>query len=522
MGRMSAKLCGTAVAAASALVTTLGSSELPDVNSPPFLVYATPPSMPVPPLCASHDCSCLLKVVSTPDSTAATVRRYANRGSSSSTPVIPPEASSSVKDTLPPHSRHMFLFSERTSSGLPSSSIMRASGIDACSIRPEIIRLSTLSTPLFSNCSPLLHFSSSSSPFRFSLMHDSILSPVASASFSPRASITSWSSSFMVSSFRDSSAALDYLPKWDSIVHDSKIEQQSSECRSADGDTNILKPKTKKTVVLLGWLGAQQKHLKSYAEWYNERGINAVTFVIPMRDVISLNTRDKSEQLIQHLAKHLATWLSEENNDGEQNCVLFHTFSNTGWLTYGVILEKLLEKDPTLLNKIKGCVVDSAPAAKPDPQVWASGFSAAFLKKRSVAAQKVGHLEAANGTASTVDEEHTSTQPKAAKFLEVAVKVMLEKFFSNFLQLPYVKQRLAEVVSVLSKHQPHCPQLYIYSSADAVIPAQFVESFIEEQRKAGHIVKAYNFLWSPHVDHFRSFPEVYSTQLSNFIQECFR
>lgn len=37
--------------------------------------------------------------------------------------------------------------------------------------------------------------------------------------------------------------------------------------------------------------------------------------------------------------------------------------------SYGVILEKFQNKDITLAGRIKGCIVDSAPVAAPDPQV---------------------------------------------------------------------------------------------------------------------------------------------------------
>ena len=36
---------------------------------------------------------------------------------------------------------------------------------------------------------------------------------------------------------------------------------------------------------------------------------------------------------------------------------------------YGAVLERLLTHGDDILEKIRGCVVDSAPSAKPDPQV---------------------------------------------------------------------------------------------------------------------------------------------------------
>ncbi|KAG6543199.1 hypothetical protein Mapa_015449 [Marchantia paleacea] len=260
------------------------------------------------------------------------------------------------------------------------------------------------------------------------------------------------------------------------------------------------------TVVLLGWLGSQQKHLKKYAEWYNARGIHAVTFTVPMADILSFTMGGKAEAHVDELASHLAMWLDEERGDKH---LIFHTFSNTGWLTYGVVLEKLLSRGSELVEKIKGCVVDSAPSADPDPQVWASGFSAALLKKRSVAAQGV-----------VANEGEMVAEKPQPHIAEAALLLMLEKFFAVFLQIPAINQRLTQVVNILSKQQPHCPQLYIYSTADKVIPAKSVESFIEKQRQAGRVVRACNLHSSPHVDHFRSFPDIYGRQVSSFLQEC--
>jgi len=81
-------------------------------------------------------------------------------------------------------------------------------------------------------------------------------------------------------------------------------------------------------------------------------------------------------------------------------------------------------------------------------------------------------------------------------------------------------RRLCRTLSVLSEKQPSCPQFYLYSSADRVIPAECVESFMNSQRSLGRSVFAHNFVSSPHVDHYRSFPHVYSAKIDEFLKIC--
>ncbi|XP_020593661.1 transmembrane protein 53-B [Phalaenopsis equestris] len=279
------------------------------------------------------------------------------------------------------------------------------------------------------------------------------------------------------------------------------------------GKSNCSSAMSQTVVVLLGWLGAKQKHLKRYADWYTSRGFHAVTFTFPMSEIISYKAGGKAEIDVENLANHLADWVEEESGKN----LVFHTFSNTGWLIYGVLIEKFQKQDPSVIGKIKGCVVDSAPVAAPDPQVWASGFSAAFLKKQSVAAKVMPDPNISEmGVAMAVN---SLEQPKPA-VLEVAMLTALEKCFNVVLNLPTINRRLTDVLKVLSTEQPNCPQLYIYSSADRVIPAKCVESFVEKQRRAGHVVRACNFGNSPHVDHFRNHPHLYSSQLTSFFEDC--
>ena len=95
------------------------------------------------------------------------------------------------------------------------------------------------------------------------------------------------------------------------------------------GDSDCSSAKSRTVVVLLGWLGAKQKHLNKYAEWYTSKGFHVITFTFPMSEVLSYQVGGKAEQDVESLVEHLAGWLEEEHGKN----LVFHTFSNTGWLT---------------------------------------------------------------------------------------------------------------------------------------------------------------------------------------------
>lgn len=284
-----------------------------------------------------------------------------------------------------------------------------------------------------------------------------------------------------------------------------------------EGDVGFMQNKGPvMAVAVLGWLGAEEKHLKRYVELYTSKGIHALSFVIPFREVVRFDSGRRVEERVSVLADELISWLSQSEEDGRERALLFHTFSNTGWFAYGAILNHLQARGE-FMDKIRGCVVDSGADPDLDPQVWAAGFSAALLKKRSSAT--VPLADATEGHDPPADKGLQEVQ-NAESLLEAMFLSILEKFFSYILPLPVLNRRLTKIITTLSHNQPPCPQLYLYSTADKVIPSDKVESFIQTQKMSGRKVWAYNFVLSPHVDHYRSFPRVYTAELYRFLERC--
>ncbi|KAE8724201.1 4-phosphopantetheine adenylyltransferase isoform 1 [Hibiscus syriacus] len=349
---------------------------------------------------------------------------------------------------------------------------------------PSIVT-KTASTPLFLNIVTRTHFCQLPQKFQNDSFFRVSVKPIQSSSLN----------AFRQSNANDNVVAWNKEPE---IVINGDEKAEAFGCRD-----RVVK------VVVLGWLGAETEHLKKYVEWHNSRGFHGVTFVVDVKEFLWFGAGARVEQRISKLGNELAEWVTEKEEDGRERCFIFHAFSNTGWFVYGSLLDSFQRREG-LKEKIKGVIVDSGAADPLNPKVFALGFAAAILKRRS---------SLVNGL------ENAATDIKLQKagpgLIEAVLLFVLEKLFAFVLNMPDANRSLRKMVNATMEHTPPCPQLYFYSASDKVVSYESIELHIEEMRNRGIKVFAFDFGASPHVGHYRTFPDIYSSQLHIFLKECF-
>ncbi|EIE18250.1 DUF829-domain-containing protein [Coccomyxa subellipsoidea C-169] len=233
-------------------------------------------------------------------------------------------------------------------------------------------------------------------------------------------------------------------------------------------------------VVLIGWLGCRKEHLQKYANWWHKQGWEPFLVLYP---VIRLLSTSFAEYVTGGLIKKLLHRHAELVGAGKSNRLVFHTFSNTGWVSFGGILESYGD---ALLPHICGAVIDSAPQPAVSHTVLAAGsFSALFPRSR-----------------------YNKNDPR----------VFVIKNFLKMVVQGDKKRRLKGVARLL-----YClsdfPQLYIYSTSDHVIPSTAVKAWIQGQESLGRRISELQFERSPHVQHMRHHRDLYCSALTTFLGE---
>jgi hypothetical protein len=283
---------------------------------------------------------------------------------------------------------------------------------------------------------------------------------------------------------------------------------------------------TRPIVLLLGWLGCQERHLAKYASIYKDlrADVHMMRPSVLQTAIPTLSDRAISQYMERVAQSSLQVPEGNYVKNAPLRPVIAHCMSNAGWIAFGTLLcllnqnrpllsstvgetstqknrhsmqpshDKVLEIQSKVARGLCGIVVDSAPSL-PTPSIWSRGMVSAVLKR------PVDAIEDA--------------YPMALRCANRAAE--------RYLALPSVHQRLTAVRKAWLSCTTNIPQLYLYSSNDALIPCQHVESFMEQQRLAASSpIMGHRWSDSGHCEHLRLHPEEYRDRVKTFIEQCLR
>lgn len=241
-------------------------------------------------------------------------------------------------------------------------------------------------------------------------------------------------------------------------------------------------------VILLGWAGCKDKHLSKYCSIYNEQGCVTIRYTAPLKTVFISESFGYKE--LSSTALKLLEILYDY--EVENSPIFFHIFSNGGFMLYRYIVELLhSDKQFSSLNVI-GAIVDSAPDS----------------------GNVRGALRALTATLG----------PKITPVLKYVLLALFAVgvFLLRIVLYPLTKYIHKNHYDAVQEKPPVWPHLYLYSRADQVIRYQNIEVFMGTMKQKGVPVDSFDFVSSPHVGHFRDFPEQYTLKCRSFLVACMK
>ncbi|XP_073347300.1 transmembrane protein 53 [Pagrus major] len=241
-------------------------------------------------------------------------------------------------------------------------------------------------------------------------------------------------------------------------------------------------------VILLGWAGCKDKHLSKYSSIYNEQGCVTIRYTAPLKTVFISESFGYKE--LSSTALKLLEILYDY--EVENSPIFFHIFSNGGFMLYRYIAE-LLHSDKQFSSLcVVGAVVDSAPGS----------------------GNVRGALRALRATLG----------PKISPVLRYVLLALfaVTVFLLRVVLYPLTKYVHKNHYDAVQERPPAWPHFFMFSRDDQVIRHRDVEVFVGSLKQKGVPVDCFDFGTSPHVGHFRDFPEEYALKCRDFLVGCMK
>lgn len=230
-------------------------------------------------------------------------------------------------------------------------------------------------------------------------------------------------------------------------------------------------------VVVLGWHGSRERHLRPVARAWEKLGAEPMVVVPDTWRAMSF--RHGWPRLGERLLDRLERL--DPTHDGVVRPWLAHAFSNAGFWSLAALLDAAARRAPERLGAHRATVLDSAPG-------FPEKVSPFFTAKYASMAMTPAVLEALGRKPREV---HPLVTPPLAVFLGLWHLVAPG-------QVRFMERSQADLIA---RHRG-TPLLSIWGGADRLVLPRYVEAFNARAALAGVPVERLHFPETAHVRHF--------------------
>ena len=248
--------------------------------------------------------------------------------------------------------------------------------------------------------------------------------------------------------------------------------------------------------LLFGWADAKEKFVAKYAALYNQMNMDALVTTSSSLHFFSDRLLRRSFSVNNDA---IFTYLAQDQKACQPDpgaSLIVHVFSNGGLLKFRTFFREWNRRFPNRPLNITHIICDSVPGGTPGTGATALTLWIPIRPFRWIAwAVVFGMLNLNVFWRYLVDFGRRGSLISSNIVLDnatfLAQDVLLEK----------------------------CPQLYLYSNTDALIPMDQVQQHLRLCRSHGRIVKEFMFDGSEHVQHLRKYPDQYRRLIGEFVEK---
>ena len=229
-----------------------------------------------------------------------------------------------------------------------------------------------------------------------------------------------------------------------------------------------------KNIILIGFQGSKQKHLKLYKNMYEDFGFKNIKIIYP--NYLENYDIRKVQPLGINIYNHIID--NNETIDNNNNKTIVHCMSGGMYPLSYTIKYLLLTNN---LTKIDCLILDSSPV-----------------------------LPSHNSLVNAFSIHHGLKYSKP--LLEMAFNLYYRMIFLEINTWAY------DFNFLMNSKQFNTPKLFIHSKNDLIAPTHYINSIVDTQLKHGNITEQLLLENSEHAKHIRLNESMYKNKIFNFIE----